>query len=104
MANVGYARVSTADQDAALQHDLHAVLINLSSVYRGRGQLAEARDYCRKDIALMEQLGVNAYRFSISWSRLVTPDGHINPAGRDYYRALSAELSARGVTPWATKR
>lgn len=54
------------------------------------------------DIAVMEELGVDAYRFSISWSRLVTPEGELNPAGVDYYRALATGLNARGITPWAT--
>ncbi|MFC4242144.1 GH1 family beta-glucosidase [Gryllotalpicola reticulitermitis] len=56
----------------------------------------------RDDIAVMRELGVNAYRFSISWSRLVTPDGELNPAGVEYYRTLAAELNDRGITPWAT--
>jgi beta-glucosidase len=56
-----------------------------------------------EDVALMAKLGVNAYRFSISWSRLI-PDGSgaINPDGVAFYRNLCNELMANGITPAAT--
>lgn len=56
-----------------------------------------------EDIALLADLGVDAYRFSISWSRLL-PDGvgEVNPAGVDFYRKLCAALHERGITPVAT--
>ncbi|WP_454722533.1 MULTISPECIES: glycoside hydrolase family 1 protein [Cupriavidus] len=54
------------------------------------------------DIRLMKRLGVNAYRFSISWSRIM-PDGQrINQKGIDYYRGLIADLKAAGITPVIT--
>jgi beta-glucosidase len=55
------------------------------------------------DVALMADLGVNAYRFSISWSR-VLPDGtgRVNEAGIDFYRRLCKELIGAGITPVAT--
>lgn len=55
-----------------------------------------------EDVRLMERLGVNAYRFSISWSRVLTPDGKINPTGIDFYRHLAAALRQRNMTPYAT--
>ena len=55
-----------------------------------------------RDVELMSELGVNAYRFSLSWSRIVRPDGTVNQAGVDFYRALAEGLIERGVTPWAT--
>lgn len=56
----------------------------------------------REDIALMAQLGVQAYRFSTSWSRIM-PDGRtVNRAGLDFYsRLVDAQLEA-GITPWLT--
>jgi beta-glucosidase len=57
----------------------------------------------QEDVALMAELGVGAYRFSLSWSRLV-PDGagELNPDGVDFYRRLCDELISKGITPAAT--
>jgi len=51
----------------------------------------------------MKELGLTAYRFSISWSR-VLPEGRgrVNQAGLDFYRRLVDALSAAGITPVAT--
>lgn len=56
----------------------------------------------REDVALMGDLGVNAYRFSTSWAR-ACPDGSTpNPRGIDFYERLVDELLHRGITPWVT--
>ncbi|MFD9727760.1 GH1 family beta-glucosidase [Streptomyces sp. NPDC059072] len=57
----------------------------------------------REDVALMAELGVDAYRFSISWSR-VLPDGHgpVNRPGLDFYDRLVDELCAAGIAPTPT--
>src|SRR5215467_1593667 len=49
------------------------------------------------DVALMASLGLNAYRFSVSWPR-VQPAGRgaVNQKGLDYYRALLDELAKHG--------
>ena len=51
----------------------------------------------REDVALMRALGLNAYRFSISWSR-VLPQGRgaVNAAGLDFYDRLVDALLAAG--------
>ncbi|MEY9968679.1 beta-glucosidase [Streptacidiphilus sp. MAP12-16] len=57
----------------------------------------------RDDVALMAQLELKAYRFSVSWSR-VQPTGR-GPAverGLDFYRRLADELLEAGITPVAT--
>lgn len=57
----------------------------------------------RDDVALMSELGLQAYRFSISWSR-VQPTGR-GPAverGLDFYRRLVDELLSAGIQPVAT--
>ena len=56
-----------------------------------------------EDIRIMRDLGVNAYRFSLSWSRLI-PDGtgEVNPEGVAFYRDLAAELIRNGMTPAVT--
>lgn len=57
----------------------------------------------REDVALMGGLGVDAYRFSVSWSR-VLPDGQgaVNRAGLDFYDRLVDELCAAGIDPVPT--
>jgi beta-glucosidase len=56
-----------------------------------------------RDIALLQQLGVNAYRFSLNWPRIL-PDGvgTPNPHGIAYYRRFVADLKAAGIEPLVT--
>jgi beta-glucosidase len=57
----------------------------------------------RQDAALMADLGLDAYRFSVAWPR-VQPDGRgpVNQAGLDFYRRLADRLLEVGVEPWIT--
>ena len=56
-----------------------------------------------EDVRLISALGVGAYRFSVSWPR-VLPDGGgtVNQAGLDYYRRLVDALNTSGIKPVAT--
>lgn len=55
------------------------------------------------DVALMAEIGVNAYRFSIAWSRILPEGtGRVNEAGIDFYRRLCKELVGAGITPVVT--
>jgi beta-glucosidase len=57
----------------------------------------------REDVALMKELGVGAYRFSIAWSRVMPAGkGEINQKGLDFYDRLVDELLAAGIKPAAT--
>src|SRR5437667_10084671 len=57
----------------------------------------------RQDTALMQLLGVNAYRFSISWSRVLpTGRGAINEKGLDFYDRLVDELLSKQIEPVVT--
>ena len=57
----------------------------------------------KDDVALMRDMGLTAYRFSLAWGR-VMPDGRgrVNPAGLGFYERLVDELLAAGITPMAT--
>jgi len=57
----------------------------------------------QEDVALMADLGLKAYRFSIAWPRIF-PNGRgaINQAGLDFYRRLVDRLLAHGIVPYAT--
>jgi beta-glucosidase len=57
----------------------------------------------RQDIALLAEIGLGAYRFSLSWPRML-PDGTgaTNPAGLAFYDRLVDELLVAGIAPYAT--
>lgn len=56
-----------------------------------------------EDLNLMSELGINAYRFSISWSRILpTFGGPVNQAGIDFYNRLIDGLLDHGITPFLT--
>lgn len=57
----------------------------------------------KEDVALMKEMGVKAYRFSMAWSRIF-PEGSGEPnlKGIDFYSRLVDELLAAGIEPFAT--
>ncbi len=57
----------------------------------------------RSDVALMSELGFDAYRFSIAWPRIVPEaDGAVNTKGLDFYDKLVEELLGAGIRPLPT--
>jgi beta-glucosidase len=57
----------------------------------------------RDDVALMDWLGVDAYRFSIAWPRVLPAGrGAVNDKGLDFYERLVDALLERGISPCAT--
>jgi beta-glucosidase len=57
----------------------------------------------QEDIGLMADLGVEAYRFSIAWPRVVpTGSGPVNQPGLDFYDRLVDGLLEAGITPFPT--
>jgi beta-glucosidase len=56
-----------------------------------------------EDLDLLAYLGVNSYRFSIAWSRVMpSGSGAVNQKGLDFYRRLVDELHSREISPMAT--
>lgn len=57
----------------------------------------------KDDVMIMKEMGLRAYRFSISWTRIL-PDGtgRINQKGIDFYNHLIDELMAGGIEPYIT--
>jgi beta-glucosidase len=55
----------------------------------------------REDVVLMQKLGIDAYRFSVAWPR-VMPEGRgaINEAGLAFYDRLIDSLIGSGIEPW----
>ncbi len=74
-------------------------------VYRGHTGLTAANHYhlMEEDVALVAQLGLDSYRFSIAWPR-VLPEGRgaLNNAGLDFYERLIDELLSKGIKPFVT--
>ena len=60
----------------------------------------------REDVKLLKELGFKAYRFSISWPRLLPSGtlerGSVNEAGIRFYSELIDALLENGIQPWAT--
>lgn len=56
----------------------------------------------REDVGLIDSLGVDAYRLSISWGRVLHKDGSINREGMDFYKALLDELTLRNIKVFVT--
>jgi beta-glucosidase len=56
-----------------------------------------------EDVALIKELGAQAYRFSISWSRIIPNGiGKVNTKGFDFYDHLIDELLKNDITPFIT--
>ncbi len=57
----------------------------------------------KDDVKLMRELGLQAYRFSVSWSRILPEGtGRVNQAGLDFYSRLVDELLANDIEPLLT--
>lgn len=56
----------------------------------------------REDFDIMEELHLNAFRFSIEWSRIEPEEGVWNIHGIEYYRTYIRELRRRGIEPAVT--
>lgn len=55
-----------------------------------------------KDIKLMADAGLNAYRFSIEWARIEPEEGHFDSEAVDHYKAVIACCKKYGIEPFVT--
>lgn len=72
-----------------------------------KGETADVTDddfhLYKEDVALMKELGVKTYRFSIAWPRVFPQGtGTPNPKGLDFYKRLLDELDSAGIAPYCT--
>lgn len=65
-------------------------------------QACEHFDRWAEDVELIAGLGVDAYRLSIAWPRVLHADGTPNHAGLDFYRRLLTRLGERGIQRFVT--
>lgn len=56
----------------------------------------------KEDVALMKELGLKSYRFSVSWPRVMPGRGVINEKGLQFYKDLADELVKAGIEPFCT--
>lgn len=56
----------------------------------------------KEDIALMKQMCLKSYRFSVSWPRIMPEEGKINEKGIQFYKNLVSELLKAGIKPMCT--
>lgn len=56
----------------------------------------------KEDVALMKEMGLKSYRFSVSWSRVIPEKGKVNPEGLQFYVNLVRELKAANIEPLCT--
>ncbi len=76
-----------------------------STIYEGHTGEVACDHYHRfaEDVGLMRRVGLRAYRFSISWPRVIPEGtGHVNAPGLGFYDRLVDALLAAGIQPWVT--
>lgn len=56
----------------------------------------------KEDVALMKEMGLKSYRFSVSWPRIMPEKGKVNEKGIAFYRNLVAELKNANIEPLVT--
>lgn len=56
----------------------------------------------KEDVAIMKQLGLKSYRFSVSWPRVMPKEGVVNQKGIAFYQNLVKELKQAGIEPLCT--
>lgn len=56
----------------------------------------------KEDVALMKEMGLKTYRFSVSWPRIMPEEGVINEKGIRFYKNLVKELKEAGIEPMCT--
>lgn len=104
VAAAAYQIEGAADLDGRLPSVWDAFAQQPGAVRNGHtGQIA-CDHYHRyeEDADLMAVLGVNAYRLSISWPRVVDRAGKVNEKGMAFYDRLIDALLKRDIVPWVT--
>lgn len=104
VATASYQVEGATDEDGRTPSIWDTFCNEPGSVFNGDSG-AVACDFYHKykqDIALMKELGVDSFRFSISWPRLFPEYGRCNQAGIEFYRNVISELKANGIKACVT--
>ena len=105
VATAAYQIEGAASEDGKGLSDWDIFCRKEGNVWSGQsGDIADDHYHrYREDIGIMKQIGVNAYRMSISWPRVIpNGTGAVNQKGLAFYDKLIDELLAAGITPYVT--
>lgn len=104
--------VSTAAYQVEGGHDAHGKGPSIWDVFTAKGSCNDkqhANTACdfynlyQDDIALIKELNIPNFRFSLSWSRIMpNGTGDVNTQGIAYYNRIIDECLANGIEPWVT--
>ena len=104
-ATSAYQIEGAAHEDGRAQSAWDRFAAIPGATYQGQTGEIAADHYHRmeEDVALMADLNLSAYRFSLSWPRILPQGtGAVNERGLDFYDRLVDALLARGIRPLAT--
>ncbi|ACV76930.1 glycoside hydrolase family 1 protein [Nakamurella multipartita] len=73
-----------------------------SGIAEPSGDACDSYHRYREDMALLADAGLNAYRFSLEWSRIEPEEGFVSRAAIDHYRRMVAACHEFGLTPMVT--
>lgn len=105
VATAAYQIEGAADTDGRGESVWDAFCRTKGAIKNGDTGLIACDHYhrFREDIAIMRDMGVQAYRFSLSWPRILPKGtGRVNAKGLDFYDRLVDALLEFGITPFAT--
>jgi len=80
----------------AMEHDPSSGCVDVS------GDACDSFNRYPEDIALIADLGLGAYRFSLEWSRIEPEEGEFSTVALDHYRRMAATCHEHGVLPVVT--
>ena len=80
----------------AMEHDPSSLCVDVS------GDACDSFNRYPEDIALIADLGLGAYRFSLEWSRIEPAEGEFSRVALDHYRRMAATCHEHGIVPVVT--
>jgi len=99
------AQVEGAAHEGGKEDSIWDAFARVPGAVHGGHDLEVADDHYHRmpaDVQLMKTLGLDSYRFSVSWARVRPGDRAVNPEGLDFYSRLVDELLDAGILPWLT--
>lgn len=104
VATSSYQIEGAYDKDGRLESIWDRFSKTKGKVFAGHNGDIACDHYHRyeEDIALIDDLGFDAYRFSLAWPRILNEKGEINPKGIDFYKRLLDALHKRNIKAFAT--
>ncbi|HJX77863.1 GH1 family beta-glucosidase [Glutamicibacter sp.] len=99
------AQIEGASHSYGKEDSVWDAFARKEGVIAGGDDLKVAVDHYHRyqeDVGLMRELGLDSYRFSTSWARIVPGGRSVNSEGLDFYSRLVDELLENGILPWLT--